>query len=323
MLCPVAGFRGPPPDAPPPLTSRHRARILGKQGRGVAATPARGRAPRGTRGVGTASIKPAIRSRNRCHAKSDSDTRSSIVPTVSPFANLRLGGLLPRLAAGASASLSVRAAASSSSACARPVSVSSRPASIRASSTTRSWLVQLPHAAAGHPAARRLVHHQVPVGEGRHLRQVGHDDHLVAARQPGQPAADLHRRPAADTGVHLVEDHRRHRIRVRQNHFERQHHPGQLAAGRALVHRQRRGPRMRRATAAPLRPHRPDRRAASACRRAAPASRPASAALGITRTSMAAACAMARPASSSVTAFASSAAAGWRAAVISSARSAS
>ena len=57
-------------------------------------------------------------------------------------------------------------------------------------------------------------------------------------RQPGQPAADLDRRPATDAGVDLVEDHGGHRLGAGQAHLDGQHDPGQLAAGRAALHRQ-------------------------------------------------------------------------------------
>ena len=57
----------------------------------------------------------------------------------------------------------------------------------------------------------------------------------------GQPAADLDRGLAADAGVDLVEDERRHRAGAGQRHLEGQHHPGQLAARGALVQRARLG----------------------------------------------------------------------------------
>ena len=56
-------------------------------------------------------------------------------------------------------------------------------------------------------------------------------------REPGQPAADLDRGPAADARVDLVEHHRRHRVGAGEHHLDGEHHPGQLTAGRALVHR--------------------------------------------------------------------------------------
>ena len=68
----------------------------------------------------------------------------------------------------------------------------------------------------GDRAVVGLPHHQVLVGERGHLRQVGDHDHLGAAGQPGQPAADLDRRPAADPGVDLVEHQRRHRVACRR-----------------------------------------------------------------------------------------------------------
>ena len=87
------------------------------------------------------------------------------------------------------------------------------------------------------PGRRRpgLVDEQVPVGVCRDLRQVCHDHHLVPRRKAGQPAADLHRRPAADTGVDLVEDHGRHRVRAGQRDLEREHHARQLPARRAFA----------------------------------------------------------------------------------------
>ncbi len=67
---------------------------------------------------------------------------------------------------------------------------------------------------AGHPphSAGTLLsggmHHQMHVGIRRDLRQVRDHDDLVGAGQPGQPAPDLHRGPAADAGIHLIEHHR-------------------------------------------------------------------------------------------------------------------
>ncbi len=106
-------------------------------------------------------------------------------------------------------------------------------------------LVQRADPAAGRPVARPgLVDQQVPVGVRRDLRQVRHDHHLVPDRQPGQPAADLHRGPASHPGVDLVEDHRRYRVRAGQRDLERQHDPRQLPAGRAFVQRLRRRARV-------------------------------------------------------------------------------
>ncbi len=91
-------------------------------------------------------------------------------------------------------------------------------------------LVQPHHAAGGDQAVVGLLHHQVVVRERGHLRQVGDHDHLRGAGQPGQPPADLHRGLAADPGVYLVEDERRHRVGTGEDHLDGQHDAGQLAA---------------------------------------------------------------------------------------------
>src|SRR6478609_7326181 len=46
-----------------------------------------------------------------------------------------------------------------------------------------------------------LVHHQVLVGEGRDLGQVGDDDHLRGPGERRQPGPDVQGCPAADAGV--------------------------------------------------------------------------------------------------------------------------
>jgi len=84
----------------------------------------------------------------------------------------------------------------------------------------------------------------VPVGERGHLGQVGHHEHLVGPGQPGQPATDLHRRPAAHARVDLVEHQRRRATGAGEHHLDGQHHPGQLAPGGALLQRQRRSARV-------------------------------------------------------------------------------
>ncbi len=76
------------------------------------------------------------------------------------------------------------------------------------------------------------------IGVRGHLWQMRDDDDLVRAGQPRQPAPDLHRRPAADAGVDLVEHHGGAGRGSSQHHFQRQHHPGQLATGGALGQRQ-------------------------------------------------------------------------------------
>ena len=57
-----------------------------------------------------------------------------------------------------------------------------------------------------HDAVVALADDEVPVGERGDLRQVGDDDDLSVPGQGGQPGPDVHGRPPADPGVHLVED---------------------------------------------------------------------------------------------------------------------
>src|SRR3954453_4587271 len=79
------------------------------------------------------------------------------------------------------------------------------------------------------------------VGEGGDLGQVGDDHDLVVAGQPRQAPADLPGRLPADPGVDLVEDHDRYRVGAGEDDLNGQHYAGELTAGRALVHRPRRG----------------------------------------------------------------------------------
>ena len=95
--------------------------------------------------------------------------------------------------------------------------------------------------AAGHQRRRRPCDHQVLVGEGGHLRQVGDDDDLGRPGERRQPPPDLDRRLAADAGVDLVEDQGGHRVGAREHDLDGEHHPGQLAAGGALLQRPRPG----------------------------------------------------------------------------------
>src|SRR5690606_35224576 len=81
-------------------------------------------------------------------------------------------------------------------------------------------VVERDHAAAHHAAVAGLLHHQVLVGEGGDLRQVGDDDHLGGAGQPGEPAPDLHRGLATHPGVDLVEDERGHRVGAGEHHLD-------------------------------------------------------------------------------------------------------
>ena len=87
-----------------------------------------------------------------------------------------------------------RAATSSSSrAWASAVSESASPASIRDSSRSRASSSRTVTPRAGHRAVAGLLDQDVPVGERRHLRQVGDHQHLGGPGQPRQPPADLDR----------------------------------------------------------------------------------------------------------------------------------
>jgi hypothetical protein len=71
----------------------------------------------------------------------------------------------------------------------------------------------------------------VAVGVGGDLGQVGDDQHLVAAGQLGQAAADGGGGAAADPGVDLVEDQGRGAVDRGQHDPQGEHDPGQLAPG--------------------------------------------------------------------------------------------
>jgi hypothetical protein len=60
----------------------------------------------------------------------------------------------------------------------------------------------------GGPAAL-AIDHQVGVGEGRHLREVGHHQNLPATGQSGQLLSHRQRGRSADAGVDLVEGNQR------------------------------------------------------------------------------------------------------------------
>src|SRR3954447_3319542 len=95
-------------------------------------------------------------------------------------------------------------------------------------------LVQRRHAAHRHLAVAGLHHREVTVRGRGALRQVGDDDHLRGPGEPGQPAADAERRPAAHPRVDLVEDERRHGVGCAEHDLEPEHEAGQLSARRAL-----------------------------------------------------------------------------------------
>src|ERR1700722_14930603 len=147
--------------------------------------------------------------------------------------------------------------ASGPAAWAWPNSESSRPASIRDSSRTRaSWSRRITLVLVIEPSldlvtTRWLSANAATWGRGvttmtwaRRASRGGRVAPHEARGQPGQPgeaAADLDRGLAADARVHLVEDERRDRVRAGEDHLDREHHPGQLAAGGALVQREGRG----------------------------------------------------------------------------------
>ena len=64
--------------------------------------------------------------------------------------------------------------------------------------------------------------------------------------QAREPPPDLDRRGAADAGVHLVEDERRHRVGRGDHDLDRQHHAAELASRCAPGHRPRLGAGVRR-----------------------------------------------------------------------------
>ncbi len=79
---------------------------------------------------------------------------------------------------------------------------STRPSGVR--QATAVWVLVL---------AARLVHEQVLVTLGGHLRQVGNGQHLAALAEAPQQLADHFGGGAADADVHFVEHQGRHRAR--------------------------------------------------------------------------------------------------------------
>ena len=111
-----------------------------------------------------------------------------------------------------------------------------------------------------------LLHHDLRVGERRHLREVRDAQHLVARPERREQTPDRDPGLTADPGVDLVEHQRRRRLR--EHHARRQHRTGELAAGRgpgqrpgrlARVGRQQEGHPVvrRRRWARPARPRPP------------------------------------------------------------------
>ena len=134
-----------------------------------------------------------------------------------------------------------RRSPSSSRACASPLSESGSPDSRRAISASRSAPDELPHARRGDLSVGALHDAEVVGRERGDLGEVGDDDDLRLLGEPREPSADLDRRGAADPGVDLVEDERRHGIAPGDDDLDREHHPRELAAGRAARDRPRLG----------------------------------------------------------------------------------
>src|SRR5690606_2963211 len=78
----------------------------------------------------------------------------------------------------------------------------------------------------------------------RYLRQVRDAQHLTLLREPGQAPADDLRDAAADAGVHLVEDERRHGRRSRAHDLERETDAREFPARRDARQRAERLPRI-------------------------------------------------------------------------------
>ncbi len=75
-----------------------------------------------------------------------------------------------------------------------------------------------------------LLHHDLGVGERRHLREMRHTQHLVPCTECREQASDGDAGLASDPRVDFVEHERRRR--VREHHARRQHRARELAAGR-------------------------------------------------------------------------------------------
>ena len=114
------------------------------------------------------------------------------------------------------------------------------PPSMRATSATRcspctgATLLAVPACVA------LLGHHQVVVGAGGHLRQVGDGQHLAVAAQLLHQPADGFGHGAADAGIDLVEDQRLRRAQLAGGDGDGQRDARQLAARGHLAHRPRR-----------------------------------------------------------------------------------
>src|SRR5215218_1572970 len=93
----------------------------------------------------------------------------------------------------------------------------------------------LPYPTSAHLAVIGLDHHIVPVRECRNLCQMGNHDDLGMSSQGGQPSADLHRYPAAYTGVDLIEDQGFRIPSGGKDDLQSESNPGQFSAGGDLA----------------------------------------------------------------------------------------
>src|SRR6059036_586110 len=82
------------------------------------------------------------------------------------------------------------------------------------------------------PGAHALDHAHVVAGARGDRREVGHAEHLAALRRGRELLRDDRGDASADSCVHLVEDHRRHSVCLREDGLEPEHRPRELAPGR-------------------------------------------------------------------------------------------
>lgn len=126
-------------------------------------------------------------------------------------------------------------------ACARVSLVISIPPSMRAISSRRV-AAQREHAVGRADAVAGFLHLEVLVALRRHLRQMGHAQHLARGAQGAQLLPDHLGHRAADTGIHLVEDQGRHVVQAEGRHLDGQADARELATRRHLAQRAVPGP---------------------------------------------------------------------------------
>src|SRR3989454_4771369 len=82
------------------------------------------------------------------------------------------------------------------------------------------------------PRADGLGHAHVVAGARGDRREVGHTEHLTPLRDRRELLCDDRGDTSTDARVHLVEDHRRHAVRLRQHGRQPEHRARELAARR-------------------------------------------------------------------------------------------